>query len=78
MAFSAGREEPFGIEIHQVRYLLAVSEISNFTRNGQMQRLSTRLDAFRRKLEEELGGLLTRKSRKTSRCDNWPAELAAV
>jgi DNA-binding transcriptional LysR family regulator len=32
MALFAGREGLFGMEIHQLRYLLAVDATSNFTR----------------------------------------------
>jgi len=53
---------PFGMEMHQVRYFLALCETLNFTRAAESCNVSQpALTRAVHKLEEELGGLLLRR-----------------
>src|SRR5262244_4414460 len=54
-----------GMEMHQVRYFLAVAETLNFTRAAEHCNVSQpALTRAIQQLEEELGGLLLRRERK--------------
>ena len=54
-----------GMEMHQVRYFLAVAETLNFTRAAEQCNVSQpALTRAVQQLEEELGGLLLRRERK--------------
>jgi LysR family transcriptional regulator, hydrogen peroxide-inducible genes activator len=56
------REGRFGMEMHQIRYFLAVCETLNFTRAAENCNVSQpALTRAVHKLEEELGGLLLRR-----------------
>src|SRR5258708_1155759 len=59
---SADHGGPFDMEMHQVRYFLAVCETLNFTRASENCNVSQpALTRAVHKLEEELGGLLLRR-----------------
>ena len=54
-----------GMEMHQVRYFLAVADTLNFTRAAELCHVSQpALTRAIQQLEEELGGLLLRRERK--------------
>src|SRR5215472_9024854 len=56
---------PSSMEMHQVRYFLAVADTLNFTRAAEQCNVSQpALTRAIQQLEEELGGLLLRRERK--------------
>src|SRR5260370_33774730 len=60
---SAGYGGPFGMEMHQVRYFLAVCETLNFTRAaGNWNVSQPALTRAVHKVEEGVGGLLLRRA----------------
>src|SRR5271169_6145913 len=66
--FPLAVEDRFGMEMHQVRYFLALCETLTFTRAAETCNVSQpALTRAVRKLEEELGGLLLRREHNLSR-----------
>src|SRR5919108_5328137 len=60
-------EEDAAMEMHQIRYFLAVCETLNFTRAAEQCNVTQpALTRAIQKLEEELGGLLFRRERNLS------------
>jgi LysR family transcriptional regulator, hydrogen peroxide-inducible genes activator len=65
LARTAGGRHRIGMEMHQVRYFLAVADSLNFTRAAEHCHVSQpALTRAIQQLEEELGGLLLRRERK--------------
>ena len=61
-----------GMEMHQVRYFLAVADTLNFTRAAELCNVSQpALTRAIQQLEEELGGLLLRRERKLTHLDGF-------
>ena|SRR5215472_4944697 len=65
LAPSPERRHPERMEMHQVRYFLAVADTLNFTRAAEQCHVSQpALTRAIQQLEEELGGLLRRRERR--------------